>query len=475
MKFLDYQTRWIMDRSRLKILEKSRRIGGTYATSYGQWRQILNYKHHDIVAVTRDERLAAEFILDVSQWAQMWNAMVPRSYAIPKKCFKTLSLTIPHAGGHSRIMAVSSNPNAAIGKGGDLVLDELAAHKDPELLLKLAQPVMMAGGSMSVLSTHRSRNSVFNKMILDAKKDPETEWSPHKTTIIDAIEMGLVEQIVNPKMINLGRDPWESREAFLAWLKRTYDEHTFSQEFMCIPSEEATSLLTTAEIDRAVEIYDNEGQLEGGVFYVGYDIAESENGDFATYCVIRADKDHNVEIVDYKYFELGTKIDEQIDEVEAVVKKYHARNLVPDYGGIGRHPTTILQERLGENTVIPFVPTMQSKADAYPKAKRYFQNEWVRMMEDQRVKDDFLSIERIVTESNNVVYNASRIGDIGHGDMFSAFAMALTEVPEKSRGEIKGVASKKADPYDVVTGRDDIEEMNRMEDEAAGRNQRATY
>jgi len=466
MKFLDYQTRWITDRSRLKILEKSRRIGGTYSTSYDQWNEILKYKHHDIVAVTRDERLATEFILDVQQWGRMWNAIQPPSHQIPENCFRTLSFSIPHKGGVSRIMAVSSNPNAAIGKGGSLVLDELAAHKDPELLLSLAQPVMMAGGSMSVLSTHRSRNSVFNRIIADAKKDPDTEWSLHKTTIIDAIEMGLVEQIVNPKLVNLGRDPWQSREDFLAWLKKTYDEHTFSQEFMCIPSEEATALLTTDELEEAIDRYDDEGSLKNGVFYVGYDIAESMEGDFATYCVLRVDKGHNVEIVETKYFDRGTKITEQIEEVIKVVKLYHARKLVPDFGGIGRHPATILQEKLGEHVVEPFIPTMQSKAEAYPKAKRYFQNGWIRMMSDKQVKEDFLSIERIVTESNNVVYNASRIGNTGHGDMFSAFAMALTEVPESSRGEIKGMSTKKADPFDAVAGNDynDMVAQNQAED-----------
>jgi phage FluMu gp28-like protein len=33
---LPYQTRWIQDRSRLKIAEKSRQIGWTWATACGQ-------------------------------------------------------------------------------------------------------------------------------------------------------------------------------------------------------------------------------------------------------------------------------------------------------------------------------------------------------------------------------------------------------------------------------------------------------
>lgn len=462
MKFLPYQDRWIKDQSRLKILEKSRRIGGTYGTSYGQFQQVLRHNHHDIVAVTRDENLAAEFILDVSQWARMWNAIQPVSLQIPERCFKTLSLEIPHPGGKSRVIAVSSNPNAAIGRGGDLVLDEFAAHKDPELLLRLAQPIMMAGGSISILSTHRGRTSKFNEIIKEARNDPESEWSVHKTTIIDAINQGLVEQVVNPKLIKLGREPWETREDFLAWLKRTYDEHTFNQEFMCIPSEEATSLFSVDEIEQAFTLLELEGPLKRGMFYMGYDCAESIHGDFAAWCVLRHNMiDNHVEMVDKKYFERGTSINEQIEDVVSTAKKYHVAKLVSDNAGIGRHPTTILGEKLGGHMVVEFNPTIHSKSEMCTKAKRWFQNGWFRMQKDNHVRDDFLSIDRVITPSNNIVYHSNRSGNVGHGDMFSAAAMALTEIAEMTAATIKGAEKPVQQPrYDM-----DIIERNRMEDE----------
>ncbi|MHC4216289.1 MAG: terminase large subunit domain-containing protein [Planctomycetota bacterium] len=458
----------------MKVLEKSRRIGGTYSTSYGQFRELMDRKGHDIIVVTRDENLATEFVGDVTRWAHMWNAIQPRSMEIPNKGLKRLSLEIPHASGTSRLLAVSSNPNAAIGKGGSLVLDEFAAHKDADLLMALAQPIIMAGGSMSVLSTHRSRNSRFNEIVLDSHK-PDTQWSRHRTTIYDAVEQGLVEEIVNPNMIKLGNEPWKTRQDFLDWLIKSYDAYTFQQEFCCVPSDDASSLLTIDEVNGAKLHMESLGHLKEGAFYLGYDCAESIFGDFATRFVIRADNNNQVDLVDKKYFERGTPINEQIDDVVDTARKYSVRKVVSDNAGIGRHPTTILSEKLGEHMVVPFDPTLQSKGEMCTKVKRYFQNGWVRMEDDKRVEEDFLSIDRLITPSNNVVYHANRTGAIGHGDGFSAFAMALTEVPEKSRGEIKGVASKKADPYDVVTGRDDIEEMNRREDEAAGRNQRATY
>lgn len=465
MKFLDYQTNWINDRSRMKVLEKSRRIGGTYSTSYGQFRELMDRKGHDIIVVTRDENLATEFVSDVSRWARMWNAIQPASQEIPKKCFKRLSLEIPHDSGTSRLLAVSSNPNAAIGKGGSLVLDEFAAHKDADLLMALAQPIIMAGGSMSVLSTHRSRNSRFNEIVLDSHKE-DSQWSRHRTTIYDAVEQGLVEEIINPNMVKLGNEPWKSREDFIDWLVKSYDAYTFQQEFCCVPSDDASSLLTVDEVDGAKLNLEENGHLKAGAFYVGYDCAESIYGDFAAIATLRADDKNQVDLVHKKYFERGTSITEQIDEVVATVRKFHARKLVSDNAGIGRHPTTILGEKLGEHIVVPFDPTLKSKGEMCTKVKRYFQNGWFRMEEDKHVEEDFLSIDRLITPSNNVVYHSTRDGS-GHGDMFSAAAMALTEVPERNRGEIKGVSGKKADPFDVVTGnigRDDRVARNRESD-----------
>jgi phage FluMu gp28-like protein len=136
--------------------------------------------------------------------------------------------------------------------------------------------------------------------------------------------------------------------------------------------------------------------------------------------------------------------------------------LVSDNAWIGRHPTTILGEKLGEHVVVAFDPTLHSKGEMCTKVKRYFQNQWIRMPYVKHIQDDFLSIDRIITPSNNIVYHASRSGNIGHGDMFSAFAQALTEVNETSRCEIKGVSSE--DPAAALLEMRDRVERNRQRD-----------
>jgi phage FluMu gp28-like protein len=465
--FLKFQKDWIYDNSRLKILEKSRRIGGTFSTSFKVFLDLMYKKGHDIVVISRDEETAVEFVENVSAWFKMWNAMNPNDQ-IPEKNFKRLKLEVPHKSGRSRLIAVSSNPDASAGKGGSLIIDEMALHRDPELLMRVAQPIIsMSGGNLAVLSTHRSRNSKFNELVTDAKKEG-SPWTHHRTTIYDAVDQGLVEIIVNPNMIKNGHEPYSSGQAFIDWLKSTYDEHTFLQEFCCVPSDEACSLLSSIEMDQAKARYKSEKSLDKGQTYLGYDCAVSIDGDYAALCVIKAFK-QDVELLEPYYFPKGTPIEKQINTVVSYAKQYKVHKVVSDNNGIGNHPTTIIQNKLGESRVIAFDPTMQSKNAMCTKVKRYFQNKNVRMIENKMVEDDFLSIDRVVTPSNNVIYQAVRRNG-SHGDMFSAFAMAMTEVPENQSAEIKGV-SNPIDPYDeivtpeqVLTSKQRIE-LNRQLDE----------
>jgi len=460
MKWLEYQQKWIDDQSRLKILEKSRRIGGTYSTSYGVFKELMAKKGHDIIVISRDETLSTEFVANVARWIHMWNAIMPSGATIDKKYIKRLSIEIPHAGGSSRLIAVSSNPNAAAGKGGSLYIDELALHNDPELLMTVAQPIITAGGNLSILSTHRSRNSLFNRLVMEARK-PESEWSLHSTTIYDAVDQGFVEQVVNPTMIKNGNEPYEKREDFIDWLKETYDEFTFAQEFCCIPADDACSLLSFKEVRDAIELREK-GSIDHGMYYLGYDSAESLHGDYAAICVIRASM-QEAEIVETYYFPRGTPIATQLDTVVGYAKRYKCDKIVSDNAGIGRHPTTILKGRLGESRVVAFDPTMKSKEEACVKVKRYFQNGWIRMEADKQVEDDFLSIDRVITNSGNIVYQAVRQNH-SHGDMFSAMMMAMTQAPERRQADLTGVSNAAPKAYD---GNDEGERIESIRDRIA--------
>src|SRR3954464_13524554 len=58
--FLPYQIRWIEDTSRLKIIEKSRQIGMTYADAYDSVRKACDAKGMDVWVSSRDQRTARQ-------------------------------------------------------------------------------------------------------------------------------------------------------------------------------------------------------------------------------------------------------------------------------------------------------------------------------------------------------------------------------------------------------------------------------
>src|ERR1051325_9506982 len=96
-----------------------------------------------------------------------------------------------------RIFCVSSNPNALAGKRGHVKLDEFALHQDQRMLYRVAKPLTQWGGTLSIISTHRGAQTVFNELIRDiTERGNPMGWSLHSVPVQKAVEEGLVEKIM---------------------------------------------------------------------------------------------------------------------------------------------------------------------------------------------------------------------------------------------------------------------------------------
>ena len=68
--FLPYQSRWITDQSRLKLMEKGRQIGLSWATAYATVsRTALTTAKRDQWVSSRDDIQARLFLEDCKLWA----------------------------------------------------------------------------------------------------------------------------------------------------------------------------------------------------------------------------------------------------------------------------------------------------------------------------------------------------------------------------------------------------------------------
>lgn len=138
--FLPYQERWIVDRSRLKLMEKARQIGLSWSTAYAadertaeagaKWDQWIS---------SRDDLQARLVIEDCKMFAQVLQLAAEDLGEVVIDQEKKLSAYVLHFANGRRIHSMSSNPDAQAGKRGGRILDEFALHPDPRKLWAIGQ------------------------------------------------------------------------------------------------------------------------------------------------------------------------------------------------------------------------------------------------------------------------------------------------------------------------------------------------
>src|SRR5438128_6337015 len=166
--FLGYQRKWINDNAGLKIIEKSRQIGLTFADAYDSVRKASRKEaRFDVWVSSRDEMQARLYLRDCAAWAAWLQRLAQHYgkslYAKPEK----LSAQMLEFANGRRIYSLSSNPNTLAGKRGHVKLDEFALHQDQRLLYRVAKPVITWGGQLSIISTHRGIGTLFNEIITE--------------------------------------------------------------------------------------------------------------------------------------------------------------------------------------------------------------------------------------------------------------------------------------------------------------------
>ena len=253
--FLPYQYDWITDPRPLKIAEKSRQIGITFADAYHSVRIASNKgARYDVFVSSRDKFQAKLYIEDCKNWGQVLEILtIDLGEIVFDQQHNASAYVIQFSNGR-RIYSLSSHPDALAGKRGHVKLDEFALHQDQRLLYSIAKPVTTWGGTLSIMSTHRGAATVFNQIIRDIlENDNPMKWSLHTISLETAVAQGLVERINEKTQSN------ESREQFLQRLrKECIDEEQWMQEYCCIPADESAVFLSydliTACEDRNLQL-----------------------------------------------------------------------------------------------------------------------------------------------------------------------------------------------------------------------------
>ena len=151
---LPYQQRWIGDKSSVKIIEKSRRIGLTYAEAADAVLHAADAERGaNVYYISYDKEMTAGFIEDCATWARAFHAAagaVGESVLTRDDGRDIHVYDIPFDSGH-HIQTFSSNPRNLRRAGRPrerLIVDEAAFVDDLGDVLKAALAITMWGGTV---------------------------------------------------------------------------------------------------------------------------------------------------------------------------------------------------------------------------------------------------------------------------------------------------------------------------------------
>ncbi len=170
---LGYQKRWILDDSQIKVAEKTRRCGLTWAEASDNALDGSTARSAggcDTFYIGSSKEMAREYIDAVAMWAKAYNyACSEIKEEVFKDEDKDIQVFVIYFASCFKVKALSSRPKNLRGMDGNVVIDEGAYHEDFAELLKAALALTMWGNKVRIISSHNGAESGFNQYILDCR------------------------------------------------------------------------------------------------------------------------------------------------------------------------------------------------------------------------------------------------------------------------------------------------------------------
>lgn len=252
---LPYQKRWVADDAQLKIAEKSRRTGLTWAEAADAVLTASAAKsaggtNHFYVGSNKE--MAIEFIDACAMWAKALNRAAGEieEEIIKDEDKDILTYTIHFTSGF-KIQALSSRPSNMRGRQGNVTIDEAAFHEQLAEVLKAALALTMWGAKVRLISTHNGVENLFNELIQDSRAGKK-RYSVHRITLDDACADGLYQRICQVRgtvWSQAAEDEWKEN-----LLRDTATREDALEEYYCVPKSGGGAYLSRALIEaRMVE------------------------------------------------------------------------------------------------------------------------------------------------------------------------------------------------------------------------------
>ncbi|MEL3908054.1 MAG: terminase family protein [Treponemataceae bacterium] len=247
---LPYQIAWLNDKSKLRLWEKSRRIGASFVLALEAVLNGMTETGVNTYYLSYNKDMTRQFVKDAAHWCGVLKVAVEMFEEVivtdDRKDITVFRITFASG---KEIAALPSVEYALRSKQGDVILDEAAFVDDFEGIKKAALALLIWGGRFSILSTHNGDDNPFNLFIKKIERGEEKHWSIHKTTFDDAVKQGLYKKICESQKIE-----WtvEKEKDFVASVYEIYKDNA-DEELRCIPTRSGTRYFPRVLLDACID------------------------------------------------------------------------------------------------------------------------------------------------------------------------------------------------------------------------------
>ena len=255
-----HQKVWLEDKSRLKIAEKGRRTGITFAealddTLIAASNRAAGGDNVFYIGDTKDK--GREFIGYVAHFAKV---VAHELIDIEEFLFEDIqedgstrhisAFRVRFASGF-RVEALSSRPENIRGLQGTVVIDEAAYHKDVRAVLDAVMALLIWGGRVRVISTHNGVLNAFNELIREARAG-KNKFKVHFIPFETAVKNGLYRRVCLIKGWDYSE---EDEQAWIDEIRGAYGprQSAMRQELDAIPAEAEGAALTRVQIEACMK------------------------------------------------------------------------------------------------------------------------------------------------------------------------------------------------------------------------------
>ena len=397
---LPYQQSWLADESRFKIGMWARQTGESFATACEASVDCVRRPGQHWVVLSAGERQALEWMQKARFWVGVLGKIARFSEPEYRELLNSADASesrseIRFANG-SRITAIPANPDTARGYSANLILDEFAIHERPwEIWAAIIPSVTSPHGGekrVRIVSTPKGRGNKFAELW-----EQNGTWSKHKTTIEDAVRMGLKVDLA------------ELRQA-------VDDEDVWAQEYLCEFCDSSSVLLPYELLSGC------EGEpVDDGISpqYIGMDIGRHRDLSVLVVLTRLGDVLTATEICVLERMPFAR----QLEVLCAKAASHRVRRVCIDSTGIGAMLAEEAGRKLGWKAEgVTF--TASSKGELYGSMRRAFEERSIRIPSERELREDLHSVQRVVSTGGGVTYSAPRTPS-GHADRAAALALAV--------------------------------------------------